>query len=169
MEIQRCRSKFKALVVLSLVGAFVLLTSSPVDAQTRWGIGGKLTGQLPLITGSVEWSNVKLELGTFYTRADGVDVTFVSAEGKYLFSRRGNVLRPYLGLNGMTINATYAGSLTTISGGGAIGGLSWLPFPYLNFEAGLGYITFTGLEYDGYGFPINTGGTIFSMGANWRF
>lgn len=85
MEIQSSSGAF-------LVGAFVPLTSSPVDAQPRWGIGGKLTGQLPLITGSVEWSNVKLELGTFYTRADGVDVTFVSQKGNIYFPGGGTFL-----------------------------------------------------------------------------
>lgn len=155
--------------LIAVMGFIILTTSITVHAQAKWGLGAKVVGEVPFITGSVEWSNVKLDLGTYYTTQNNVELTVVSVDGKYLFFDRGKQLRPYVGLKGVSIDVSsgiYSGML---SGGGALGGLSWLATPYLNIEVGAGYLSFTDLTVGSLSLPVNISDSIFEIGINWRF
>lgn len=162
-------AKWKGVIVLALVGTMILLTASTAKAQPKWGLGAKVVGEVPFITGSVEWSNIKLELGTYYTTQNNVELTLVSVDSKYLFFERGKTLRPYIGLKGMSIDVSSGIYSAMVSGGGAVGGLSWLATPSLNVEVGAGYLSFTDLTIGSLTLPIDIGGSIFEIGVNWRF
>lgn len=40
-------------LVLMLAVIIILITVSTVNAQSKWGLGAKVIGQLPFVTGSV--------------------------------------------------------------------------------------------------------------------
>jgi len=160
--------EFKA-ILPTLISIPAFLPARNAQAQPKWGLGAKLVGRIPLATGSVEWSNVKLGLGTYFTTQNNVEMTIVTVDGKYKFFDREETLRPYIGLKGASIDSSSGMYSAMVTGGGAVGGISWLLTPSINVEVGAGYLTFTDLSVGSITVPIDVGGSIFEVGINWRF
>jgi len=165
----KAKSLCGLLLMVSIVFCMVVVAAIPGRGQVRWGIGAKLIGEVPMLTGSVEWNNIKTDVSTYYRAITDGSLTFLMVEGKYLLFEPYRSIRPYAGISGASISASYGISNATITGGGLIAGVNWKPSPSFGFEFGGGFLTFTDMTIGSYTIPVNMGGTTFEIGAYWRF
>jgi len=162
-------TRWRGIVILILAVLVILVTTTTPNAQPKWGLGAKILNQVPLVTGSVAWSNIKLGLGTAYTNQDGVELTLFAVDGQYRFLDRGETIRPYVALKGVSVDVSSGIYSAMVSGGGATAGISWLATPSLNLEIGAGYLNFTDVTVGSLTVPIDVGGSVFEAGVTWRF
>ena len=161
--------KFRTAIILTLMITTIFLLSNDVQARHRLGIGVKVINQVPFVTGSVEWENIKLGVGAFSTTISGVQETYGLVEGKYLFHSRYRELRPYIGATAISISGTSGTTSALASGAGFLGGIAWDPNPFVNIEFGAGFLSFSELTINSTTYLIDVDGMIFEAGITWEF
>lgn len=188
------RNESRIFITLVVLALLLTLFSFSSKAEQRFGIGGKLVGEVPAAIGSLTFDQFGIEVGggmrsinSSYSDYYGeytydLSLTYYLANGRYLFPM--NQVRPYVGggMVGLTATATvdYDGTEETLSGGtngfdvfvGLEVPLNRFGFP-LTIFGGINYLGFENLtfEYEGetFSFPLGMSGSSFHAGLKFEF
>lgn len=185
------RTKQAILVVVLVTGFCLSFLPQSARAQQRVGLGGKFVGDLPFVTGSLEFDQFGIEAGggiksastESYGYSYEMSLSYYLANGRYIFPLNAPV-QPYLGGGLVGLNATvtagYDEMEETVSAGSngydVFGGIKFPMHDYgfpISISGGVNYLGFEDLTFtyegESISYPLGISGTSFHVGLQFEF